>query len=113
MPKELKFVLLLDCYGELLTEKQRSAMELYYFEDLSLSEIGEPLGITRQAVLNLIKRTENILQNYEDKLGFARRIEGLRACFSNITDAAGKLSDDNINIKNDIDCEVRKGLDLL
>lgn len=113
MPKELKFVMLLDCYGELLTEKQRNVMELYYFEDLSLSEIGEPLGITRQAILNLIKRTENILQNYENKLGFARRLEGLRACFNNITESADELSDDNINIKNKINSEVSKGLDLL
>ncbi len=113
MPKELKFVLLLDCYGELLTGKQRRAMELYYFEDLSLSEIGEPLGVTRQAVLSLIKRTENILLNFENKLGFARRLEDLRACFSNITEAADKLSGGNVNIKNKINSEVRKGLDLL
>ncbi len=113
MPKELKFVMLLDCYGELLTEKQRNAMELYYFEDLSLSEIGEPLGITRQAVLSLIKRTENILQNYENKLGFARRLKELRTCFSNITEAAGELPDSNINIKNKIGEEVQKGLELI
>ncbi len=113
MPKELKFVMLLDCYGELLTEKQRSVMELYYFEDLSLSEIGEPLGITRQAVLNLIRRTENILQNYESKLGFARRMKELRTCFSNITEAVRELPDSDINIKNKIGEEVGKGLELI
>ena len=93
MAKELKFVMLLDCYGDLLTEHQRSVMELYYCEDLSLAEIGEPMGITRQAVRSLIKRTESILENYEDKLGFAQRLSKMRECFGNISEAAGKCSD--------------------
>ena len=46
MAKELQFVMLLDCYGDLLTQHQRNVMELYYCEDLSLAEIGQPLGIT-------------------------------------------------------------------
>ena len=48
MSKELKFVLLLDCYGDLLTDKQRDVIDLYYNEDLSLSEIAEHENITRQ-----------------------------------------------------------------
>lgn len=111
MAKELKFVMLLDCYGDLLTEHQRSVMELYYCEDLSLAEIGEPMGITRQAVRSLIKRTESILENYEDKLGFAQRLSKMRECFGNISEAAGKCSDNAL--KEALMCEVQTGLSLL
>lgn len=111
MAKELKFVMLLDCYGDLLTEHQRSIMELYYCEDLSLAEIGEPLGITRQAVRSLIKRTEDILLNYEEKLGFAGRLEKMRDCFGRIYDAAEKIKDDSL--RTEITSEVSSGLDLL
>lgn len=111
MAKELKFVMLLDCYGDLLTEHQRSVMELYYCEDLSLAEIGEPMGITRQAVRSLIKRTESILENYEDKLGFAQRLSKMRECFGNISEAAGKCSDNAL--KEILMREVQTGLSLL
>ncbi|HEZ7990249.1 MAG TPA: YlxM family DNA-binding protein [Ruminococcus sp.] len=111
MAKELKFVMLLDCYGDLLTEHQRSVMELYYCEDLSLAEIGEPMGITRQAVRSLIKRTESILENYEDKLGFAQRLSKMRECFGNISEAAGKCSDNAL--KEALMREVQTGLSLL
>ncbi|MCQ2460430.1 MAG: DNA-binding protein [Ruminococcus sp.] len=111
MAKELKFVMLLDCYGDLLTEHQRSVMELYYCEDLSLAEIGSPLGITRQAVRSLIKRTEDILLNYEDKLGFAERLDKMRECFGNISNAAENITD--IKLKSSITDEIEKGLALL
>lgn len=111
MAKELSFVLLLDCYGDLLTEHQQNVMELYYCEDLSLAEIGNPLGITRQAVRSLIKRTEDILLNYEDKLGFAQRILKMRECFGKINDASEKI--ENEQLKKLITDEVKFGLDLL
>lgn len=88
MAKELKFVLLLDCYGELLTERQRNTMELYYCEDLSLSEISEPQGITRQAVRDLIKRSEQTLLDYENKLGFAKRLGEMKNCFEKLRETA-------------------------
>lgn len=111
LAKELKFVLLLDCYGELLTEKQRDAMELYYCEDLSLAEIGEPLGITRQAVRCYIKRAEELLLGYEEKLGFAERLNKMRECFGHIEASAEKITD--IKLKNEISEEVSNGLKLL
>lgn len=111
MAKELKFVMLLDCYGDLLTEHQRSIMELYYCEDLSLAEIGSPLGITRQAVRSLIKRTEEILLNYEEKLGFAERLGKMRECFGNIEAAAENITD--APLKTAIANEIKKGLALL
>ena len=111
MAKQLKFVMLLDCYGDLLTEHQRSVMELYYCEDLSLAEIGEPMGITRQAVRSLIKRTESILENYEEKLGFAQRLGQMKECFGSIAQAAEKISD--TALKESINTEVKRGLELL
>ncbi len=68
MDKVLEITLLYDFYGELLTEKQRSVIELYYQDDYSLNEIGDRFGITRQAVHEMIKRTEKILMQYEEKL---------------------------------------------
>ncbi|MDE5771388.1 MAG: YlxM family DNA-binding protein [Ruminococcus sp.] len=111
MAKKLEFVMLLDCYGDLLTEHQRSVMELYYCEDLSLAEIGNPMGITRQAVRDIIKRTENILLNYEEKLGFAERLGKMRECFGKINETARLIENDNI--RKIIADEINNGLDLL
>ncbi len=111
MAKELQFVLLLDCYGDLLTDHQRNVMELYYCEDLSLAEIGNPMGITRQAVLSLIKRTEGILLNYEEKLGFARRLGKMRDCFGNITALAENI--ENLQLRQSLFEEINKGMELL
>lgn len=68
MDKIYYITLLLDFYGELLTEKQRSVMASYYFDDYSLNEIAEEHSITRQAVQDMIKRTEKLLKQYEEKL---------------------------------------------
>lgn len=68
MPKNLLLCPLMDIYGKLLTEKQRSALEYYYFDDLSLSEIAENVGCTRQAAQELIKRAEHELEKAEDIL---------------------------------------------
>lgn len=111
MAKELKFVMLLDCYGDLLTEHQRNVMELYYCDDLSLAEIGEPMGITRQAVRSLIKRTEDLLTGYEDKLHFAERLQNMRRCFGNISDIADNIQD--VDIRNAIKSQIADGLELL
>lgn len=64
----LYITMLYDFYGELLTEKQRTVIESYYLNDMSLNEVGEQYGITRQAVADLVKRTVNILKDYEKKL---------------------------------------------
>lgn len=111
MSKELKFVLLLDCYGDLLTDKQRETMELYYCEDLSLAEISEPRGITRQAVRDGIKHSEQILLDMENKLGFASRLSQMRDCFEKIRQVSAEI--DNAEISEKIDEYIEKGLSLL
>lgn len=73
MSKDLTIAMLHDFYGELLTEKQSRAIDLYYNEDLSLAEIAEPLGVTRQGVRDAIKRGEKQLLEYEEKLGLITR----------------------------------------
>lgn len=66
-------ILLLDFYGGLLTDKQRRIMSYHYEEDMSLSEISEELKISRQAVHDVIKRSEKVLKGYEKELGLVER----------------------------------------
>ena len=68
MEEKLKNNLLLDFYGNMLTEKQRRIMSLYIEEDVSLSEIANELNSSRQAVYDAVKSSENILKSYEEKL---------------------------------------------
>lgn len=68
-----KTALLLDFYGNLLTDKQRLIMSYHFEEDMSLSEISEELNISRQAVHDLIKRSDKLLSEYESKLGLIER----------------------------------------
>ena len=78
MAKNLEISYLLDFYGEVLTEKQRDVMEQYYNDDLSLAEIADNFGITRQGVGVSIKRGEGILLELEEKVGFARRYRAVQ-----------------------------------
>lgn len=68
LDKNVRFSLLLEVYGELLTAKQREIFSLYYDEDFSLGEIAENSAITRQAVLDTIRKSERNLLDFEDKL---------------------------------------------
>ena len=88
MGKNLEISLLLDFYGEMLTEKQRDVVELYYNEDLSLAEIASHSGITRQGVRDSIKRAESQLLDYEDRLRLAGRFRKIQAYLDEITDLA-------------------------
>jgi predicted DNA-binding protein YlxM (UPF0122 family) len=69
--------MLLDFYGELLTEKQRECYDLHYNEDLSLSEIAEQEGISRQGVWDNIRRAQAALYEMEEKTGLVRRVTEL------------------------------------
>jgi len=66
--KDLKWAIYLDFYGDFLTEKQLKTMSLYYNEDYSLSEIADDMSITRQGVLDVLKRAQKKLSDMEDKL---------------------------------------------
>lgn len=67
--------LLYDFYGNLLTEKQREYLELYYQHDLSLAEIADTSGISRQGVHDLIRRAVRVLEKTEKKLGLVERFQ--------------------------------------
>ena len=68
MEKKVEISILLEIYGNLLTEKQKEYMNYYYNEDLSLSEIAENDGITRQAVMRILQKSSKKLEEYEQKL---------------------------------------------
>lgn len=71
--KNLTMTVLFDFYGEILTEKQKQVIDLYYNDDLSLAEIAEQAQITRQGVRDCIKRAEATMSFMEEKLGLARK----------------------------------------
>ena len=76
--KDLSVSLLLDVYGSLLNEKQYRIAVDYYNEDLSLSEISENEGMTRQAAHDTLKRTAQLLHSYEEKLNYLSIISELK-----------------------------------
>ncbi|API93860.1 UPF0122 protein YlxM [Virgibacillus pantothenticus] len=82
LEKTTRMNYLFDFYQALLTPKQRNYMEMYYLEDYSLGEISEVFDVSRQAVYDNIKRTEQMLESYEQKLGlynkFQQRFELLK-----------------------------------
>ena len=71
--KNLKQGYLLDFYGDVLSERKREVLSMYYNEDFSLAEIAEEIGISRQGVRDIIKKTEEELLFLEDKLGLAKK----------------------------------------
>lgn len=73
MDKKIEVGLMLDYYGQLLTERQEEIVDLYYNNDLSMGEIAQSLGITRQGVYDNLKRSEKALYNIENKLGLVKR----------------------------------------
>ena len=76
--KDLKIGFLLDFYGDVLSERRRTVLDYYYNDDLSLAEIADEIGISRQGVRDLIKNAEEELYFYEEKLGLAARFRRTR-----------------------------------
>ena len=78
LEKNFEMSLLLDFYGEILSDKQREAMNLYYNEDLSLSEIASITSLTRPGVRDRIVKATEILKNLEDKLHLSARFTAIK-----------------------------------
>ena len=78
LEKVSQVVLLKDFYGPLLTAKQQDVLYMHYENDWSLSEIAIAMNTSRQAVYDLVKRAEGILQEYEDKLGLVKKFQRTR-----------------------------------
>lgn len=77
--------LLYDFYGELLTQRQKEVMELYNEENLSLAEIAEEFGISRQGVHDALHKAQKALEEYERKLGLVERFSATREAIGNIS----------------------------
>jgi predicted DNA-binding protein YlxM (UPF0122 family) len=87
----IDMILLYDYYGDLLTSRQRECFEMRYYQDLSLGEIGEDLGISRQGVHENLNRAEALLLNMEAKTGCAKRDQACRKVARSILEAADAL----------------------
>lgn len=96
--KNLNISLLLDFYGDILTERQSDMLSLYYNEDCSLAEIADTYSISRQGVRSVLKKAETILFDMENKLGLAARFVKMR---EKSTEIASELDLINKTIKND------------
>ena len=86
MAKNLDVINLFDIYGEMLTQKQQDFICYYYNDDLSLAEIAENEGITRQGVRDAIKRAEAQLLSFEEHLGLYEKNEALRSGLEEISE---------------------------
>ena len=112
MEKKLEITMLWQIYGKLLTEKQYDYINDYYNNDLSLSEIAENYGITRQAARDNIKKGENKLFEYEEKLGIMKTTinteQKIAEILSQISSIQTEYSDKKIakileHVKNELD----------
>ena len=106
MPKNLNYSILLDYYGALLTDKQRETLEYYYNEDLSLSEISEIVGTSRQGVMDLIKRSEQQLNAFEMKLGLMEKFRSINSATDIISEVIDKISD--VELKSELQVALNK-----
>ncbi len=87
----LERTLLFDYYGDMLTEKQRDCFDMRYNQDLSLGEIAEALGVSRQAVNDNLTRTEALLSRMEENIGSVKRDKEIRSAVQEILEAASVL----------------------
>lgn len=105
--------MLFDFYGKLLTGKQREILSLHYEQDFSLGEIAEEYTVSRQAVHDILKRSENILEGFEAKLGLVKKFtaerEKLNLVFNLLCEVKGnhqqvekikKVIDEIVEIQN-------------
>ena len=107
--KDLEIGLLLDFYGELLSDSRREAAELYYNEDLSLAEIAEGAGITRQGVRDSINKAKMQLTEYEEKLGLASKFREIERTVKDIIPRLEALRDEaDETHKNELDDIISK-----
>lgn len=107
--KDMKYSLLLDFYGDILSERKREIIELYYNEDLSLAEVSEITGISRQGVRDSVKKTEMELSQLEDKLGLAKRFEDIGNQLEIALVALNKAQED----KESAEIEISKAIDII
>lgn len=104
-----RMTMLYDFYGDVLTKRQQEFYDLYYNEDLSLAEIAENYGITRQGVRDVIVRAEATLTDLEDKTGLIKRFQQIQPLIKTILSSADSLSALNEEKYNDPELEALVG----
>ena len=103
--------MLYDFYGNLLTDKQKDLFDLYYNEDLSLSEIADNVGISRQGVRDGVMRSEKLLRDTEDRLGLVKRYSNLQSSIDTIEEAVSEIARVNsIQVRNPV---IAKNIDII
>ena len=112
MSKNLNMSLLLDFYGDVLSDKQREAADLFYNGDYSLSEISEITGITRQGVRDRIVKSEEIITELEYKLGLASRFGDMGKTVTFIIDRLNQLKAEGQSVDDIIDAAKKLNKDL-
>lgn len=112
--KDMRISFLLDFYGDTLSERRREIIEMYYNEDLSLSEIAEQTGISRQGVRDSVKKSEKELLELEETLGLAERFSKVKKETENIcvslSGIIGSVTDDSTR---DMLCKIKDRLEKL
>lgn len=106
MDKFIERGLLFDFYGDLLTDHQKKIYSMAVFDDLSLAELSEEEGISRQGVHDLIKRCDKILEGYEEKLKLIKRFQSIRGRVNDLDLMID--SSDSISAKEKV--ELKNGL---
>ena len=100
-----RMALLYDFYGDMLTDRQKEFYDLYYNEDLSLSEIAENYGISRQGVRDVIVRAEATLTELEDKTGIIRRFHVMQDQLKGVLASVDAISKRNAQLYQDSEIE--------
>ena len=90
MKEDLTFIRLLDTYAPLLTATQREIADLYFNYDLSLGEIAEQKGVSRQSVSDCLQKCRKQVEKYEEKLGFLKTVDEMQAKIDSLQQAEGK-----------------------
>lgn len=105
MEEKIEISILLSLYGNLLTETQKKYMELYYNEDLSLSEIGDNENITRQAVRTILVKSKNKLKGYESQLCFMKKQQNIKKIITKFENESNETEKKKLieKIKNELD----------
>ena len=98
--KLVEIGILFDFYGKLLSKRQYTSIELYYIHDLSLTEIGEELNISRQSVYDTLKRAEQKLYQYEDTLGLIDKFNYKDKEIDKIIKIVGEIEKESQSINN-------------
>jgi uncharacterized protein len=111
MDERVRISVFLDFYGQLLTDKQRDIMDLYYNDDLSLAEISEITNTSRQAIFDILKRCQKLLLDYEKVLKLKEKNEYLISVKNSIIVKLNKLEmslqdSENLQLVNDIKNEL-------